>query len=119
MSERAGPRDGGRRRKPTATSAFGVGRRESHDASGFYGRFTAPVLNADSIASADRTRPNLKIQDGCHNRCSFCIIPFVRGRSRFVGADDVDINIAAFIHEAAQEAVAERQLRVLAVGGVR
>jgi threonylcarbamoyladenosine tRNA methylthiotransferase MtaB len=50
---------------------------------------TAPVLEADSIASTDRTRPNLKIQDGCHNRCSFCIIPFVRGRSRFVGADDV------------------------------
>jgi threonylcarbamoyladenosine tRNA methylthiotransferase MtaB len=50
---------------------------------------TAPILDADSIASHDRTRPNLKIQDGCHNRCSFCIIPFVRGRSRFVSADDV------------------------------
>jgi site-specific DNA-methyltransferase (adenine-specific) len=35
------------RRKPTSTSAFGVGRRESHDASGFYGRFTAPVLSSD------------------------------------------------------------------------
>ena len=33
-------------------------------------------------AAGDRTRPNLKIQDGCNNRCSFCIIPFVRGRSR-------------------------------------
>ena len=30
----------------------------------------------------DRTRPNLKVQDGCSNRCSFCIIPEVRGRSR-------------------------------------
>ncbi len=30
----------------------------------------------------DRTRPNLKIQDGCSNRCSFCIIPSVRGKSR-------------------------------------
>ena len=29
-----------------------------------------------------RTRPNLKIQDGCDNRCSFCIIPWVRGGSR-------------------------------------
>ena len=35
------------RRKPTSTSAFGVGRRESHDASGFYGRFTAPVVSSD------------------------------------------------------------------------
>jgi threonylcarbamoyladenosine tRNA methylthiotransferase MtaB len=33
-------------------------------------------------AAGDRARPNLKIQDGCNNRCSFCIIPYVRGRSR-------------------------------------
>lgn len=33
-------------------------------------------------AAGDRTRPNLKIQDGCNNRCSFCIIPYVRGRGR-------------------------------------
>ena len=36
---------------------------------------SAPVDDA----SEDRTRPNLKIQDGCNNRCTFCIIPFVRG----------------------------------------
>ena len=30
----------------------------------------------------DRTRPTLKIQDGCDARCSFCIIPTVRGQSR-------------------------------------
>lgn len=46
---------------------------------------TAPILDS----TGDRTRPNLKIQDGCHNRCSFCIIPFVRGKSRFVPADQV------------------------------
>jgi threonylcarbamoyladenosine tRNA methylthiotransferase MtaB len=46
---------------------------------------TAPVLDA----TGDRTRPNLKIQDGCHNRCSFCIIPFVRGKSRYSGADQI------------------------------
>jgi threonylcarbamoyladenosine tRNA methylthiotransferase MtaB len=40
-------------------------------------------------AAGDRTRPNLKIQDGCNNRCSFCIIPFVRGRSRSAPADRV------------------------------
>lgn len=44
---------------------------------------TAPVMEA----AADRTRPNLKIQDGCNNRCSFCIIPFVRGHSRSSSAD--------------------------------
>jgi threonylcarbamoyladenosine tRNA methylthiotransferase MtaB len=40
-------------------------------------------------AAGDRTRPNLKIQDGCNNHCSFCIIPFVRGRSRSAPADRV------------------------------
>ncbi len=29
-----------------------------------------------------RSRPNIKVQDGCDNRCAFCIIPTVRGRSR-------------------------------------
>jgi threonylcarbamoyladenosine tRNA methylthiotransferase MtaB len=38
----------------------------------------APV----SESSGERTRPNLKVQDGCSNRCAFCIIPAVRGRSR-------------------------------------
>ncbi|MCE5311369.1 MAG: tRNA (N(6)-L-threonylcarbamoyladenosine(37)-C(2))-methylthiotransferase MtaB [Acidobacteriales bacterium] len=38
-------------------------------------------------ASGDRTRPNLKIQDGCGNRCTFCVIPSVRGRSRSAEAD--------------------------------
>jgi threonylcarbamoyladenosine tRNA methylthiotransferase MtaB len=39
--------------------------------------------------AGDRSRPNLKIQDGCNNRCSFCIIPFVRGHSRSAPADQV------------------------------
>ncbi len=37
----------------------------------------------------DRTRPNLKVQDGCSNRCSFCIIPSVRGRSRSATLESV------------------------------
>lgn len=45
--------------------------------------FAAPVTGP----AGDRTRPNLKIQDGCDNRCSFCIIPSVRGRSRSADAD--------------------------------
>ncbi len=40
--------------------------------------------NGDAAGShqSDRTRPNLKVQDGCDNRCSFCVIPSVRGHSR-------------------------------------
>ena len=43
----------------------------------------APVFESSGPAyENDRTRPNLKVQDGCDNRCSFCIIPSVRGQSR-------------------------------------
>ncbi len=45
----------------------------------------APVFGAGS----DRTRPNLKVQDGCDNRCSFCVIPSVRGQSRSLRLDQV------------------------------
>jgi len=36
-------------RRSSATSAFGVSRRENHDASEFYRRFTPPVLSADAV----------------------------------------------------------------------
>ncbi len=36
-----------RARQPTSTSQFGVGRRENHDSSDFYRRFTAPTINDD------------------------------------------------------------------------
>ncbi len=38
----------------------------------------APVLGGEG----NHTRPTLKIQDGCNSRCSYCVIPFVRGKSR-------------------------------------
>lgn len=46
-----GEKEGVPKRRPTSTSSFGVGRRESHDASGFYDRFVAPEVSSDdSIA---------------------------------------------------------------------
>lgn len=46
---------------------------------------SAPVDDA----FGDRSRPNLKIQDGCSNVCTFCIIPSVRGRNRSMPVDQV------------------------------
>jgi len=40
-------------------------------------------------AACHRTRPTLKVQDGCNARCSFCIIPSVRGASRSLALDCV------------------------------
>lgn len=45
--------------------------------------FSAPIEDAPG----ERSRPNLKIQDGCNNRCSFCVIPSVRGASRSASAE--------------------------------
>jgi DNA modification methylase len=42
----------GRRRTATATSAFGVSRRENHDSAGFYKRFSPPVLSGDAAVHA-------------------------------------------------------------------
>jgi threonylcarbamoyladenosine tRNA methylthiotransferase MtaB len=40
-------------------------------------------------AAGDRTRAFLKIQDGCDLRCSYCIIPSVRGGARSLPPEDV------------------------------
>jgi threonylcarbamoyladenosine tRNA methylthiotransferase MtaB len=41
------------------------------------------------VFADDRTRPTLKIQDGCDARCSFCVIPSVRGPSRSLEPEKV------------------------------
>jgi threonylcarbamoyladenosine tRNA methylthiotransferase MtaB len=46
---------------------------------------TAPVLGGEG----NHTRPTLKIQDGCDSRCSYCVIPFVRGKSRSLPPETV------------------------------
>lgn len=62
------------RRRPTSTSNFGAGRRESHDASAFYERFTAPTISDDDrvvrYEDADRiivgdARDMSEVPDAC------------------------------------------------------
>lgn len=40
-----------------------------------------------ALDDMSKTRASLKIQDGCDNRCSYCIIPFARGKSRSADID--------------------------------
>ena len=42
-----------------------------------------------SLTSTNRTRGYIKIQDGCNKFCSYCIIPFLRGRSHSRKIDDI------------------------------
>lgn len=53
----------------------------------------------------ERTRAFLKIQDGCNYRCTFCIIPFARGRSRSLGIVDVLKRIENLAHSGYKEVV--------------
>jgi threonylcarbamoyladenosine tRNA methylthiotransferase MtaB len=61
----------------------------------------APVFDAANA----RTRPNLKVQDGCDNRCSFCVIPSVRGHSRSLPMAQVLREVNALVKSGYREVV--------------
>jgi threonylcarbamoyladenosine tRNA methylthiotransferase MtaB len=56
-------------------------------------------------AGAHRTRPSLKIQDGCGNRCTFCIIPSIRGNSRSLPVEQALQAVRKFIDTGGTELV--------------
>ena len=53
----------------------------------------------------DRTRPFLKIQDGCDTFCTYCIVPYARGRSRSMLPENVLENIGHLSHAGYHEVV--------------
>jgi threonylcarbamoyladenosine tRNA methylthiotransferase MtaB len=61
----------------------------------------APVFEAAN----ERTRPNLKVQDGCDNRCSFCVIPYVRGQSRSLPMERVVAEVRTLVAAGYREVV--------------
>jgi len=64
----------------------------------------APVFDGPG-SNNDRTRPNLKVQDGCDNRCSFCVIPYVRGQSRSLPLPQIVEQINALVNSGFREVV--------------
>ncbi len=52
-----------------------------------------------------RTRAFVKIQDGCDNFCSYCIIPFVRGKCRSKDYDKVIEEITSLVQNGYKEVV--------------
>ena len=53
----------------------------------FHGRENFEELKISTVH--DKTRANIKIQDGCSQFCSYCIIPYVRGPIRSRNHDDI------------------------------
>ena len=72
--------------------------------SDIFARATVQLAPA-SLMAGGHTRPILKIQDGCNNRCSYCVIPFVRGSSRSLSPDIVVEEVRALVSAGAREIV--------------
>ncbi len=57
------------------------------------------------IAKFDRTRAYIKIEDGCENRCTYCIIPEARGKVRSKSPADILAEVRAFTEGGCREVV--------------
>ena len=67
--------------------------------------FAHSFLEEAQLVPGNQTRPNLKIQEGCSNRCTFCVIPQTRGSSRSLVASAVLRQVAGFVAAGGKELV--------------
>ncbi len=63
------------------------------------------TFNPQILKDTSKTRISLKIQDGCDNRCSYCIIPFARGKSRSADEKFIVDEINKYADEGFKEVV--------------
>jgi threonylcarbamoyladenosine tRNA methylthiotransferase MtaB len=68
-------------------------------------RFAHSFLEEAQLVPGAQTRPNLKIQEGCGNRCTFCVIPQTRGPSKSLPADRIFQQINGFVAVGGNELV--------------
>ena len=68
-------------------------------------RFAHSFLEEAPVVPGMQTRPNLKIQEGCGNRCTFCVIPQTRGSSRSLPAETVLRQVEGFVAAGGNELV--------------
>ena len=67
--------------------------------------FAHSFLEGTQVVPGAQTRPNLKIQEGCGNRCTFCVIPQTRGSSRSLPAEAVLNQVEGFVAAGGNELV--------------
>ena len=68
-------------------------------------RFAHSFLEEAQVVPGAQTRPNLKIQEGCGNRCTFCVIPQTRGSSKSLPAAAVLRQVEGFVAAGGNELV--------------
>ena len=67
--------------------------------------FAHSFLEEAQVAPGTQTRPNLKIQEGCGNRCTFCVIPQTRGSSRSLPQAAILKQVRGFVSAGGKELV--------------
>ena len=67
--------------------------------------FAHSFIEEGHLSPGAQTRPNLKIQEGCGNRCTFCVIPLTRGPSRSLPAASVLRQVEQFVASGGKELV--------------
>ena len=67
--------------------------------------FSHDVFRYQKLYHTNRTRASVKIQDGCNNRCSYCTIPFARGKNRSNSIENIIEQINLFASEGYFETV--------------
>lgn len=68
-------------------------------------RFAHTFLEEAQPMPGAQTRPNLKIQEGCGNRCTFCVIPQTRGPSLSLAGESVLRQVEGFVAAGGNELV--------------
>jgi len=68
-------------------------------------RFAHSYIEDAQVLPGLQTRPNLKIQEGCGNRCTFCVIPTTRGGSRSLAREKVLAQVRGFVTAGGRELV--------------
>ena len=64
-----------------------------------------PLSVEELVRATPRTRLNVKVQDGCNDFCTYCIVPFSRGRARSIPLPDVIRQVERAVAEGYQEVV--------------
>ncbi len=67
--------------------------------------FSHDYFRYEKLHQTHRTRASVKIQDGCNNRCSYCTIPFARGKNRSNSIKNIIEQINLFADEGYFETV--------------
>lgn len=57
------------------------------------------------FSASGRTRANIKIQDGCNYRCSYCIVPYARGKSRSNSLENIINQVSEITKQGFQELI--------------